>query len=79
MENNQNTILEHVLAQFTKHLNQVAQDKKNFVEHGILAQILKIKGEGEGSKLKTYIEDIKGFYPPEIWQYYSPDYKEKLL
>ena len=60
-------------------MNNDPQGKKNFVEHGVLAQILAIKGEGEGSKLKTYIEDIKGFYPPEIAQYYSPDYKEKLL
>jgi len=29
---------------------------------------------GPGSKLRQYIDEINSIYPPEIVQYYSPDY-----
>ena len=38
-----------------------------------------IQGQGEGSRIKTLIDDIKIIYPDNIWKYYSPDYKEQLL
>ena len=31
------------------------------------------------SKLKYYIEEINNLYPPEIIQYYSPDYASTLM
>ena len=34
---------------------------------------------GDGSKLKSYIDDILNLYLPEIQVYYSPNYSEKLL
>jgi len=32
-----------------------------------------------GSKLKDYIDEINNLYPPEIVNYYSPNYAETLL
>ena len=34
---------------------------------------------GPGSKLKQYIDEINSLNPPEIVQYYSPDYAKTLL
>lgn len=32
-----------------------------------------------GTKLRTYIDEINSLYPPEIVQYYSPNYAQTLL
>jgi hypothetical protein len=43
-----------------------------------LATLQKIKPE-PGSKLADSIQTINGCYPPEIVQYYSPDYAQSFL
>ncbi len=43
-----------------------------------LKKIQNIKA-GPGSKLRQYIDEINTLYPPEIVQYYSPDYTKTLL
>jgi DNA topoisomerase IB len=32
-----------------------------------------------GSKLRQYIDEINNLYPPDIIQYYSPDYAATLM
>ena len=43
-----------------------------------LKQIQRIKA-APGSKLREYIDEINNLYPPEIVQYYVPDYQATLL
>merc|ERR1712014_448575 len=71
-------ILKHVVQQFAKVLPTDRQAQKEFVQSGGLQKVLAVKAE-VGSKLKDFIEDINMLYPPEIVQYYSPNYAETLL
>lgn len=51
---------------------------RSFVVTEGLKKIQQIKA-GPGSKLRQYIDEINSLYPPEIVQYYSPDYAKTLL
>jgi hypothetical protein len=49
-----------------------------FVQSGGLQKVQQMRAE-EGSKLQEYINAINACYPPEIVQYYSPNYAKALL
>merc|ERR1711939_472248 len=44
----------------------------------VVQKIQEVKAE-VGSKLRDYIDEINHLYPPEIVNYYSPNYAETLL
>jgi len=71
-------ILKYVVQQFAKVLPSDLNARKSFVQSGGLQKIQEVKAE-VGSKLHDYIEEINMLYPPEIVQYYSPNYAETLL
>ena len=71
-------ILKYVCGQFAKILPTDIGAKREFVANRGLATLQKIKPES-GSKLAEYIQTINNCYPPEIVQYYSPDYAQTFL
>merc|ERR1711990_1237641 len=71
-------ILKYVVQQFAKVLPNDLNARRSFVQSGGLQKIQEVKAD-VGSKLKDFIEDINMLYPPEIVQYYSPNYAEDLL
>merc|ERR1712146_807145 len=66
-------ILKYVVQQFAKVLPHDLQTRRSFVQSGGLQKIQEVKAE-VGSKLHDYIDEINMLYPPEIVQYYSPNY-----
>ena len=73
-----NNILAYVCAQFAKVLPTQLEAKRTFVQSGGFQKIQEIKAE-PGSKLAEYIDEINNYYPPDIVNYYSPNYAETLL
>lgn len=71
-------ILKYVVHQFAKTLPNDPEARKTFVQSGGFQKIQEIRSP-PGTKLKEQIEAINTLYPPEIVQYYSPDYAENLL
>lgn len=71
-------ILKYVVQQFAKVLPHDLQARRSFVQSGGLQKIQEVKAE-VGSKLRDYIDEINHLYPPEIVNYYSPNYAETLL
>jgi len=71
-------ILKYVVQQFAKVLPHETKSRKSFVQSGGLQKIQELSAE-QGSKLQEYISTINNCYPPEIVQYYSPNYSETLL
>mmetsp|Transcript_46639 Transcript_46639/g.110909 ORF Transcript_46639/g.110909 Transcript_46639/m.110909 type:complete len:508 (-) Transcript_46639:150-1673(-) len=71
-------ILKYVVQQFAKVLPNDLNARRSFVQSGGLQKIQDVKAE-VGSKLHDYIDEINMLYPPEIVQYYSPNYAETLL
>jgi len=71
-------ILKYVVQQFAKVLPNDLNARRSFVQSGGLQKIQEVKAE-VGSKLHDYIDEINMLYPPEIVQYYSPNYSETLL
>jgi len=71
-------ILKYVVQQFSKVLPHDAAARRSFVQSGGLQKIQEVKAE-VGSKLHDYIDEINMQYPPEIVQYYSPNFTETLL
>jgi len=71
-------ILKYVVQQFNKVLPNDLNARRSFVQSGGLQKIQEVKAE-MGSKLHDYIEEINLLYPPEIVQYYSPNYADALL
>jgi len=71
-------ILKYVVQQFVKVLQHDNNGKKAFVQSGGLQKILEVQAD-VGSKLHDYVQEIGNMYPPEIVQYYSPNYAETLL
>jgi hypothetical protein len=53
--------------------------RKSFVQSRGLQQIQILKSDDGNAKLQEYISTINSCYPPEIVQYYSPNYSETLL
>ncbi|EPY36710.1 axoneme central apparatus protein [Angomonas deanei] len=72
------TILKYVCGQYAKVLPADITAKREFVANKGLATVQRIKTE-PGSKLAEYIQIINNCYPPEIVQYYSPEYAQTFL
>jgi 3-methyladenine DNA glycosylase AlkD len=71
-------ILKYVVKQFSAVLPNDIQARRSFVQSGGLQKIQEVKAE-VGTKLRDYIDEINRLYPPEIVNYYSPNYSETLL
>ena len=73
-----NNILQYVCAQFAKVLPQNLEAKRTFVQSGGFQKIQEIQAE-PGSKLREYVDEINSHYPPDVVNYYSPNYADNLL
>merc|ERR1719157_249314 len=71
-------ILKYVVQQFAKVLPNDLNARRSFVQSGGLQKIQEVNAD-VGSKLHDYIDEINMLYPPEIVQYYSPNYAETML
>lgn len=71
-------VLKYVCGQYAKVLPTDIAAKREFVANRGLATVQRLKAE-PGSKLSEYIQTINSCYPPEIVQYYSPDYAQTFL
>ena len=78
LEKSPQNILKYVVHQYAKILPTNVEALRTFVQRGGLRKIQEIKAPA-GSKLKDYIEEINRLYPPEIVQYYSPQYEEQII
>lgn len=72
-------IIKYVVHQFAKVLPNQPPARKSFVQSRGLEKIQELKSDDKNSKLQEYISTINSCYPPEIVQYYSPNYSETLL
>jgi hypothetical protein len=72
-------IIKYVVHQFAKVLPNQPAARKSFVQSRGLALIQSLKTDDKTSKLQEYISTINSCYPPEIVQYYSPNYSDTLL
>lgn len=70
-------ILKYVVAQFAKVLPNDVEARRTFVKSGGLQTIQGIKATNP--VLKEHISDINSLYPPDVVQYYSPDYADSLM
>ena len=73
-----NNILTYVCAQFAKVLPQNLEARRTFVQSGGFQKIQEIQAD-PASKLSEYINEINGQYPPDVVNYYSPNYAEGLI
>jgi HEAT repeat protein len=71
-------ILKYILQQFAKVLPTDKDAKKQFVLSGGLQKIQEIKAD-IGTKLRECLDDIKGMYPEDVVNYYSPTREDTLL
>lgn len=71
-------VQKYILKQFAEVLPKDGQAAKNFVESGALELVQRMRQEAE-PHLVEQIDKINAAYPPEIVNYYSPAYPEKLL
>jgi len=71
-------ILKYVVHQFAKVLPHDVAARRSFVTSGGLQKVLELQPE-PGSKLGDFVNAIKEVYPPEIVDYYSPNYSKQLL
>ncbi|CAL1164492.1 unnamed protein product, partial [Cladocopium goreaui] len=68
----------YVVQQFAKVLPNDMEARKAFVQSGSLQKLQEVQAE-RGSKLQEMVDTINLQYPPEIVQYYSPNYAQSLL
>ena len=71
-------VQKYVLRQFASILPHDVEARRAFVQNGGL-QFLQELNETVGGKLTEFILQINSCYPPEIVEYYSPNYSKKLL
>lgn len=71
-------IQKSILRQFAKVLPTDIPSKKSFIQSGCLKVMQEIPAE-PGTKIRQFIADINALYPPEIVNFYSPQYPEILL
>eukprot|EP00466_Bigelowiella_natans_P016454 jgi/Bigna1/92383/estExt_fgenesh1_pm.C_190011 len=71
-------ILKYIVGQFAKILPTNPKARKSFVQSKGLQKIQELKMSGNNDLLQ-YIDVINKKFPPEIVDYYSPNYAEKLL
>ena len=71
-------IVKYIVQQFAKVLPTNPESRKSFVQSGGLQKVQQLNQE-DGSKLQEFVSAINACYPPEIVQYYSPNYAKTLL
>jgi hypothetical protein len=71
-------VLKHVCGQYAKILPRDVAARREFVANQGFATLQKISSQ-PGSKLAGYIQTINNCYPPEIVQYYSPNFTTSVL
>jgi len=71
-------VQKYVLKQFASILPHDVEARRAFVQNGGL-QFLQELNETVGGKLTEFIQQINSCYPPEIVEYYSPNYSKRLL
>ncbi len=71
-------VQKYVLRQFAQLLPSDAEARRAFVQSGGL-QFLQELNETVGGKLSEFIVQINNCYPPEVVEYYSPNYSKTLL
>lgn len=71
-------VQKYILKQFAQMLPHELESRRAFVQNGGL-QYLQELGEQSGGKLTEFIQQINNCYPPEIVEYYSPNYSKELL
>jgi len=71
-------VQKYILKQFAQMLPNDLEARRAFVENGGL-QFLQELNETVGGKLTEFIVQINNCYPPEIVEYYSPNYSKNLL
>jgi len=72
-------IIKYVVHQFAKVLPNQPAARKSFVQSRGLERVQELKASDNNAKLQEYIQTINSVYPPEIVQYYSPNYSDQLL
>jgi len=74
-------ILQYIVQQFAKVLPNDAKFRKSFVMSGGLQRVQQLAAEDKegGAKFASAVTAITSCYPPEIVQYYSPNYSDTLL
>jgi len=71
-------VQKYVLRQFAQLLPHDVEARRSFVQSGGL-QFLQELNETVGGKLTEFIVQINNCYPPEVVEYYSPNYSKTLL
>ncbi|CCW66380.1 unnamed protein product [Phytomonas sp. Hart1] len=71
-------ILTYVCGQYAKVLPTDIAAKREFVANRGLAIVQRVKSD-PGSQLSEFIQVINACYPPEIVQYYSPEYAQTFV
>ena len=71
-------VQKYVLRQFAQLLPHDVEARRAFVQSGGL-QFLQELNETVGGKLSEFILQINNCYPPEVVEYYSPNYSKTLL
>lgn len=71
-------VQKYVLRQLCETLPSNAQQQKAFVSSGSLAYVQKLN-QTAGGKLQEQIETLNSIYPPDVVEYYTPGYQERLL
>lgn len=71
-------VQKYVLKQFAALLPQDVEARRAFVQSGGL-QYLQELNESVGGKLTEFILQINNCYPPEVVDFYSPNYSKTLL
>jgi len=71
-------VQKYVLRQFAQLLPHDVEARRAFVQSGGL-QFLQELNETVGGKLTEFIVQINNCYPPEVVEFYSPNYSKTLL
>lgn len=71
-------VQKYVLRQFAQLLPHDVEARRSFVQSGGL-QFLQELNETVGGKLTEFIVQINNCYPPEVVEFYSPNYSKTLL
>jgi hypothetical protein len=71
-------IQKYILEQFAKTLPHDQQARRTFVQSGGLPLVCQLAEDADG-KLAEHIKGIQDCYPPEIVEYYSPNYANQLM
>jgi len=71
-------VQKYVLRQLCETLPSNAEQQKAFVASGSLAYVQELNQSADG-KLQEQIETLNSIYPPDVVEYYTPGYQERLL